>query len=227
MSRMLEVKAPKAIEQGSISFLHRPRVEERADDTDMQRLLILLSPEDSAFVRLIAIGRKRLPRSSRRSDRFWGFVDLVLTAEDMNAALGAQMMTGQRHVPAAQKFASGSYEIEMHGGDAHLRWHVAHIEPSSAAFEMQVEKDADYLLTIANPDPRAWGLHEVPDLQRQLFDDLELHVLLPTRFPATLQERFGDRHLLGLDSTEWLDHPGAEIVFIGAGEPGQRAQVGK
>lgn len=226
MSRMLEVKAPRTIEQGSISFLHRPRVEESADDSDMQRLLILLSPEESAFERLLAIGRRRLPRSSRRSDRFWGFVDLVLTAEDMSAALGTQMNI-QGHVPAAQKFAGGSYEICMDGGDAHLRWHVAHLEPSSAAFEMQVEKDADYILTIANPDPGAWGLHEVPDLQRQLFDELELHVLLPTRFPATLQERFGNRHLLGLDSTEWLDHPGAEIVFIGAGEAGHRAHAGK
>jgi hypothetical protein len=215
MSQMLEVKAPKTIEQGSITFHCRPRIEEHTDESSsVQRLLIVMSPEESSFERLIAVGRKRLPRASRRSDRFWGFVDLVLTAEDMKAALGAQMY-GQGQLPAARMFAGGTYEIAMNEGRAHLRWHVEHIARDPIAFEVQVEKDADYVLTIANPNPSAWGLRETPDLQRELFHDLELHVLLPTPFPPTLQQRFGTRRFAPLDSTEWLDHPGAEIVFIG------------
>jgi hypothetical protein len=224
MSRTAAAEAAVAIEQGSVTFLYRPRVEEyHADELeDVQRLLILLSPEGSAFQRAIAIGRKRLPRSSRR-DRFWGFVDLVLTHYDMNAALGAQVYgtktRGLRHLPAAQPFASGTYEVATHGSHAHFRWHIddrAAGDPIAA--EVEVEEDADYIITVANPDPTAWGLLEPPDLQSELFDDLELHVTIPTPFPPALQQRFRNRRFVQLDSTEWLNHPGAELVFVGAGD---------
>lgn len=224
MARTAAVEVARTIEQGSITILYRPRVEEQAphDLGDIQRLLILLRPEGSAFERAIAVGRKRVPRSSQR-DRFWGFVDLVLTPNDMNAALDAQVYgtktRGLRHLPAARAFASGAYEIATHREHAHLRWHVTRIAGQDPiAFEADVENEADYIVTVANPDPIAWGLLEPPDLQASLFDDLELHVTIPTPFPRNLQERFGDRKFAHLDSPEWLDHPGAELVFVGTGD---------
>ncbi len=212
------------LEQGSITFFYRPRVEEQHPNEleDVQRLLLLLAPEGSAFERLIAVGRKRLPRSAHR-DRFWGFVDLILTPYDMHAALGAQMYgtetRGLRHLPAARAFAEGTYEVETHGPHAHLRWHIERFEYEDAvAMEIPVEEDSDYILTIANPDPAVWGVVETPELQSTLFDALEMHVTVPTPFPPALQQRFRDRKFAQLDTTEWLDHPGAELVFIGAGE---------
>ena len=223
MAHVREAEAAEVLEQGSITFLYRPRVEEQHPDEldDVQRLLLLLSPEDSAFERLIAIGRKRLPPSARH-DRYWGFVDLVLTPWDMHAALGAQVYgtktRGLRHLHAARAFAEGSYEVETHRSHSHLRWHVERFATDDpVAAEIPIEQDADSIITIANPDPRVWGLTEVPDLQAQLFDDLEMHVPLPTPFPPSLQQRFGNRKFAQLDTTEWLDHPGAELVFIGAG----------
>jgi len=50
-----------------------------------------------------------------------------------------------------------------------------------------------------------------------LFDELELHVTIPSPFPAQLQARFGGRRFVQLDSVEWLEHPGAEVVFVGVG----------
>jgi hypothetical protein len=204
-----------------VTFLYRPRVEElHADELrDVQRLLIRLAPGDHPFERLIAIGRKRLPRSATR-DRFWGFVDLVLTPADMAAALDAQVYgtktRGLRHLPAAQPFASGTYSFVTHGSHSHLRWHVDRVElRDPIAFEVDVEEEADYIVTIANPDLSAWGLSEPADLQEKLFDELEMHVTLPTPFPPTMQERFGTRRFVQPDSAEWLDHPGAEIVFVG------------
>jgi hypothetical protein len=223
MARTGALEAVQTIEDGSITFLYRPRVEEQHPHEldDVQRLLLLLTPASSAFQRLIAVGRKRLPASARR-DRFWGFVDLVLTQYDMHAALGAQVYgtktRGLRHLPAARAFAEGTYEITSHEGHAHFSWHVTHFSTEDPlAAEIQIEEEADYILTVANPDPGAWGLVEVPDLQSSLFDDLELHVPLPTPFPPALQQRFHNRRFAQLDSTRWLDHPGAEIVFIGAG----------
>lgn len=225
-ARVREVAAveTRRLEHGSNTFLYRPRVEEQHPEEldDVQRVLLLLSPEGSAFERLIAVGRKRLPRSARH-DRFWGFVDLVLTPYDMHAALGAQVYgtktRGLRHLPAACPFAEGTYEIETHGPHAHFRWHIERFSyDDPVGLELPIEHDADYILTIANPDPALWGLVEPPDLQSSLFDDLELHVTVPTPFPPALQERFGRRKYAQLDTTEWLDHPGAELVFVGAGD---------
>ena len=225
MARMREAAEAvrETLERGTITFLYRPRVEEQHPDEleDVQRLLLLLSPEGSAFQRLIAVGRKRLPRSTRR-DRFWGFIDLVLTHYDMHAALGAQVYgtktRGLRHLPAARAFAEGTYEVEAHGPHSHLRWSTERFASEDPlAGEIPVEHDADYILTIANPDPALWGLVEAPDLQSDLFDDLELHVPIPTPFPPSLQERFRNRKFAQLGTVEWLDHPGAELVFVGAG----------
>ena len=224
MGRALAAEAPEVVlEHGSVTFLYRPRVEEQHPDDlgDVQRLLILLSPSGSPFERLIAVGRKRIPRSARR-DRFWGFVDLVLTPYDMNAALDAQVYgtktRGLRHLPATRPFASGTYELVWHGAHAHLRWTIDRFEDDPVAFEIEPERHADYILTVANPDPVVWGLLETPDIQSALFDDLELHVTIPSPFPPALQTRFRDRKYAQVDSAEWLDHPGAELVFVGAGE---------
>lgn len=227
MARIAVVEAARTLEQGAVRFLYRPRVEEQHADElgDVQRLLIVLTPHGAAFERAIAVGRKRLPRSSRH-DRFWGFVDLVLTHYDMHAALGAQVYgtktRGLRHLPAARAFANGTYDIVTHDDHSHLRWHVESVDAADPiAQEIDLERDADYILTIANPDPVVWGMLEAPDLQADLFDDLELHVTIPTPFPPSLQQRFRGRRFVQLDDPSWLDHPGAEVVFVGAGEPAQ------
>lgn len=250
MPRARQAVAEQTIEQGAITFLYRPRVEEQHPEElrDVQRLLLLLSPHDSAFERLIVVGRKRLPtraevpatgfqapavprlrtrpldagtRHPAPGSRFWGFVDLVLTPYDMHAALGAQVYgtktCGLRHLPAARVFAQGTYAIATHGSHAHLRWSVDSIhDDDPIAAELDIEREADSIVTIANPDPTVWGLAETPDLQTDLFDELELHVTLPTPFPPSLQQRFGNRRFAHLDDPAWLDHPGAELVFVGA-----------
>lgn len=224
MGEPLPSTVPEVIERGEVTFLYRPRVEEQnpADLGDVQRVFVLLSPDGGALERLIAIGRKRLPPSARHP-RFWGYVDLVLAPYDMHNALGAQVYgtktRGLRHLPAARPFARGSYDIATHGEHSHLRWTVESIDATDPVVsDLTIEQEADYIVTVMNPDPTVWGLVETPDLQTSLFDELELHVTIPTPFPPKLQARFRNRRYAQLDSTEWLDHPGAELVFVGAGE---------
>lgn len=222
MGEALRADQPQTLERGEVTFLYRPRVEhfDPEDLGDVQRLLMLLSPAGSSYERLIVIGRKRVGRSKRR-ERFWGYVDLVLAQFDMHAALGAQVYgtrtRGLRHLPAARAFASGAYDVFSHGSHGHLHWTIDHETHDPVVADLTIEREADYLVTVANPDPAAWGLSELPDLQSELFDELELHVTIPTPFPPRLQSRFGDRRFTQLDSTGWLDHPGAEIVFVGTG----------
>jgi hypothetical protein len=209
------------LEQGSVTFYYRPRVEQpdAAELADVQRLLVLLSPSEAPYERLVAIGRKRFPTPGQR---FWGFVDLVLDAFDMQAALGAQVYgtktRGMRHLPAAEQVASGTYEIAWHDEHAHLRWTIEEVATNPIAAELALEATGDWIVTIANPDPAAWGVEVAPDLQAELFDTLEVHVTLPAPFPETLQRKFRGRRYAALDSTAWLNHPGAELMFIASRE---------
>lgn len=223
MSEAALANAPRPLERGSVSFFYRPRVEQQHTEelADVQRLLILLSPVDAPFERLIAIGRKQLPPSTER-DRFWGYVDLVLAPYDMQMALGPQVYgtktRGVRHLPAARQFGSGEYDIAFHDDHSHLRWRVEQMDGADPiAAETAIEQSADYILAVANPDPWAWGFASPPDLQADLFDELEIHVTLPTPLPPALQRRFRNRKFVQLDSALWLDHPGAELVFVGTG----------
>jgi len=219
MTRLNAVEAVQSLEQGSITLLYRPREEKPLRDLgDVQRLLLLLAPHGSPYARLVVIGRKRLPRAPQH-DRFWGFVDLVLTPDDMQAALGTQVSSANtrlRQLPAARALREGAYSLDLHNSHAHLRWHMERVPGDPFAPAIDLDKTADYIVTVANPDIAAWGLSEVPDLQEELFDDLELHVSLPSPYPPALQHRFGNRRFTQLDTTDWLDHPGTELVFASA-----------
>jgi len=208
------------IEEGDLSFWYRPRVEEQnpEDLGDVQRVLLALSPAGSSLFRLLAIGRKRVPRAGR--NRFWGFVDLVLhDPRDMAAALDAHTYNtrtrGLRHLPAARPAAVGTYSLEHHDGHTHLVTSLtSNLDEDPVIRDLALEPRASYIITVMNPEPAAWGLVELPSLQYELFDEPEVHVPVPTPFPPELQERFEGRRYAQLDSPDWLNHPGAELVFV-------------
>jgi len=202
MGRTQEQRAVRVLEEGSIELLSRPRVEQQNPESinDVQRLLMVLTPGNRSPLRVIAIGRKQT------QDRFWGFVDLVLhDRRDLEAALGAHVYStrtrGVGHLPAARVFARGEYRFESTDGDTYLRYVLQETEES-------------FIVSVANPDPSAWNLEEMPDLQLDLFHLTEVHVSLPTTFPPSLQQRFNGNRYAPLDTPAWLDHPGAELIFI-------------
>ena len=205
MARREEQRA-RVLERGELQFYYRPRVERRQveDISDVQRLLIVLCPSGQRRYRVIALGRKRMPKPG---ERFWGFVDLVLDSDqDLRAALGASTYVtrtrGVRSLPAAQRIKTLRYELVSHDGHAHLDY-----------------GDGSCIITVANPDPAAWGLLETPPLQLELFDETEVHVTVPATLPRDLQSRFGEKRFIPLDSARLLDHPGVELVFIGSPAP--------
>jgi len=223
MARQLaESPQIRLLEQGRITFLYRPRVEAfDADElADVQRMLVVLEPEGCDRYRLIGMGRKRMPQTGRH-ERFWGFVDAVLDhPQDMEAMLAAQTYgtktRGVRHLPAARLAGDGTYALELHDDHTHLAYALERIETDDPVVaELAIEPSASFIVAIANPDLIAWGLEEAPPLQQDLFDELEVHITVPTPFPPALQQRFRGRRYAQLDSTDWLEHPGAELIFIG------------
>src|SRR5690349_13847099 len=78
------------LERGDIFFLYRPDIGEEAPHglLDVRRFQIVLRPEGGDRVRLITIGRKRLPDAEDSGQNHWGFVSRVLrSSEELRQAL--------------------------------------------------------------------------------------------------------------------------------------------
>jgi hypothetical protein len=122
-----------------------------------------------------------------------------------------------RHLPAAVRIGRGVYRLAEHEAHTHLQYSLDALELDDLSRDLDVEREASFIVSVANPDPTAWGLVELPDIQLDLFDEAEVHVTIPTPFPPSLQMRFEGRRFAQLDTPAWLDHPGAELIFIEVG----------
>jgi hypothetical protein len=202
----------QTLETGDVHFLYRPRVEEEEPEglEDVQRFLVVLHPRGGSRLRLLVVGRKRLPEIDR-TERLWGFVEAVADRpEDLHDALDPEEYDtetrGHRHQPAARPAGEGTYAIVNRDGDTFLAYLLElPQEPGPVQRELDVAPEARYVLSVKNPEagspPRA-GLPE----ERQV------------AYPPRLQERFAGRRWIGAEPVELLDHEGAEILLVGAEE---------
>ncbi|HEX8154056.1 MAG TPA: hypothetical protein VF698_13060, partial [Thermoanaerobaculia bacterium] len=151
------------------------------------RVTMVLAPASSPRRRVIVIGRKRLPRSRQR-DRILAFVTAVEDADTFPSTPDAK----------------GTYELVAHDGHTHLEY-----ELEAVPAEAGIERRASWIVTVANPDPVAWGLTGPQVVQLDLFDvHDDAPPLLATPFPPALQSRFGERRFIDA-GPEFLDHAGA------------------
>ncbi|MEO3776546.1 hypothetical protein ABGB16_06790 [Micromonospora sp. B11E3] len=198
------------LEDGDIYFLYRPRVEEEHVDSleEVQRLLVVLHPWHGRHLRLLVIGRKRLP-DIEEHDRFWAFVDEVVDRpEQLHEALRARAYRtrtrGPREQPPARPAAEGAYVIARHDDHTHLAYELElPLRLGEAQHDLNIESEASYIVTVKNPQapsPPGVGLQG----SRKV------------RLPGALQRRFHDRRFAPLDPPAFLDHPGTELVLIGA-----------
>ncbi len=198
------------LERGDIFFFYLPKVEEEKAEglEDVQRFHMVLNPDNGGY-RDIIIGRKRLPMIkpgvALPQERIWGFVDGVYrTPEEQKKALGGTIYRtrtrGVREREGARAIAEGRYVIGMHHDHTHLAYAIEF--PHADEFgevqqEFRIKPRASYVLSIKNP--------EVPPE----------HVQKPN-FPASLEEKFGDRRFAKIAEPRMLDYPGVELVLIGA-----------
>jgi hypothetical protein len=198
------------LEDGDIYFLYRPRVEEEHVDSlaEVQRLLVVLRPWHGRHLRLLVVGRKRLPDIGEH-DRFWAFVDQVVDRpEQLHKTLqprGYRTRTrGRREQPPARPAAEGAYVIARHDDHTHLAYELE-LPPrlGEVQHDLDIEPEASYIVTVKNPrapSPPGVGLGGARK----------------ARLPAGLQEQFHGRRFAPLDPPGFLDHPGTELVLIGA-----------
>jgi hypothetical protein len=197
------------LERGDLFFFYRPDVDETAPQglLDVRRFHVVLRPEGKETLRLITIGRKKLPDAADEGRSHWGFVDRVFrNPEELRTALsGAIYETetlGERHLPEARPAGEGVYALARHGRSTILAYALELPEqPGEVQEAFNITPEGRFVLAIKNPDagsPAGVGL-----------DDRRAD------FPEELRERFGDRRWAAADPPEFLDCEGAELVLIG------------
>ena len=201
------------LERGNIYFTYRPRVEHATAGglEDVQRFFVVLSPHGERRYRLIVIGRKQLPEIESHRDRSWAFVQKVSRRpedieDDLDAATYRTKTRGDRHLPPARPAGEGVYALVRHDDHTHLVFALELPQrQGQVQRELNIPEEGSYIIAIKNPEqPAPPGVGLTEDEQAEL--------------PERLQRRFERRRFVPVDPPSFLDHEGAELVFIGAGD---------
>src|SRR5512138_1134274 len=116
----------QVLERGDVFFFYRPRVERHAPrgEDDVQRFLVVLAPEGRRLLRVVAVGRKRMPDLGARG----------------------------REQPSARPAGEGTYAIARHGDHTPLAYALARpAEPGDVQRELGIEAAASYVVAVKNP----------------------------------------------------------------------------
>ncbi len=201
------------LERGDIFFLFRPRVEEEGPEglDDVQRFFVALRPEGGGKVRLLTVGRKRLPDVAEH-ERQWGFVAMVAGSgqaieRELRAVDYETKTRGERHEPAARPAGEGVYAISLEDGQMHLSYVLELPDKSSEVQKaLEIRREASFALSVKNPErgqPSGAGL--APKEKQD--------------YPDKLQREFKGRRFEQKD-VRLLDFENAEFMLVGArGDP--------
>jgi hypothetical protein len=198
------------LERGDIFWFYRPRVgvEEVHDLGDVQRFFFILGPDGTSRYRRLVVGRKRMPDPASH-EREWAFVAEVTEdpeelRDDIEPVRYETKTRGERVVGPARPAGEGRYVIAGHDDHTHFATALElPPEPGPVQRRLGITEQASYIVAVRNPDvdvPRGQGL---PPERR-------------ADFPPELHERFRGRRFAALQPPSFLDHPGAEVVLIGA-----------
>jgi len=226
------------LETGHVIFFYRIKVDtqgEASDFKDVQRLFLLLLPNDAHSVkRLILVPGKHLPNSHKP---VWGFIedastDIHKIDSDLAEYHYSTVTKGERVVKGARICGEGIYSLILHqkpkavkrakgrprkgkepehstpGVDSHV--HFAFVlelpeQPGHVQHDFHIEKEGNFLVTVKNPKA------ENPP-------NVGLSKTARAEFPSELQERFGDKKFAPLNPPDFLNFKGAEILLINSGK---------
>lgn len=204
-----DARETEVLERGDIFFLYRPRVEEEDPEGlgDVQRFFMVLRPQGGHKVRLLVVGRKRLP-DAEKHERHWGFVDMVADSGDriereLRADEYETKTRGERHEPAARPAGEGVYAISLEDGQMHLSYALELPEkPDEVQKSFRIAPEASFALSVKNPEkgqPPGAGLGAPQKAD----------------YPDKLQREFRDRRFAREDA-RLLDVENAEFLLVGA-----------
>lgn len=197
----------EVLERGDLFFLYRPDVEEFPPHglLDVRRFYMVLRPQGKDRLRLLAIGKKKLPGAGEAGQRHWGFVAQVAREpEQLREELGGTTEARpERPLAWARPAGEGVYALVRHGNHTHLAYVLGLPERlGEVQRAFNIAHEGRFVLAIKNPEaasPVGVGLDEGQQAD----------------FPDHLKAKFGDRRWLAVDPPAFLDYAGAEVVLIG------------
>ena len=208
-SRSQEKSRSNICEQGDIYFLYRPKVDvdEAKGFEDVQRLHLVLRPQGAKRLRLLTIGRKRLP-DVERHERTWGFVDAVASSageieEKLQGGAYRTKTRGERFEPPVRPAGEGIYAIVRERNKTYLAYELELPEhPGAVQKELRIPPQASFVLSIKNPEKPAPPGAGLKNEQK-------------AEYPKELEKEFRGRRFATEDE-HLLDYEGAEFVLVGA-----------
>ncbi len=198
------------VEQGDVYFFYRPAID--ADEVnsidEIQRLFLVLAPDNEDRARLLVIGQKRLPEiiegESKSSERGWMMNLMIAEPRRIGERLGPDTYEtkteGKRELSAAVPVGEGRYEIFDAGDSSFFAYRLTQPEDiGEAQSELGISHEASYVISVRNPSLDVSGFPDAsPD------------------YPAHLKNKFGDKRWIRIDDSELLDYEDAQLVLVGA-----------
>ncbi|CAF2258206.1 unnamed protein product [Brassica napus] len=179
--------------------------------------------EKQILLRFIVMGKKTLPDPSKKSQPFWGFVEMVTKkVEDVKEALkGEEYQTktrGHRHNPPARAVGEGIYRILRHKPyptrkhHTHLVYKLEYPSPTEKhepQESMNIEPEGSFLIQVRNPEQGKGGRGSgFRGLKRKR----------KAQFPAHLQAHLGHTRFGAADPPDFLNYEGCEFLLISASD---------
>lgn len=193
------------LERGDIFFLYRPvwREEEvQAGVPPVDRSYIVLCPDSGSPARLIALGRRRLPRGRPGPHRpgtwAWAVVDeLRQRPEDLVRELEDRALAAGR--PAPRAAGEGRYALVDHGDHTHLAFRLELPEtPGPVQQALGIPSQGSYIVCVRSPQaPSPLDIAERP------------------AYPDRIMEQFEGRRLAPLRDPRVLDYENTELLMAG------------
>ncbi|XP_022723811.1 uncharacterized protein LOC111280661 [Durio zibethinus] len=174
--------------------------------------------EKEPLLRFIVMGRKSLPDPGKKSQPFWGYVELVTTKiEDVKTALKEEYdnsKRGHRSKFPARAVGEGVYRIVRHNsGKNKMHTHLIYKlefppenEESEPQESLNIEREGSFVIQIKNPEQP--GSSQFRGLQNKR----------KAAFPAHLQGQLGKNRYHPADPPDFLNYEGCEFLLISASD---------
>ncbi|SFU74052.1 DUF2795 domain-containing protein [Halomonas korlensis] len=198
------------IEKGDIYFFYRPKVnvDKVQGLDDVQRLHVVLAPDDEDIARLFVVGKKRMPEilkgKQKSTAREWMMNDMTGKPKEVGEALAPleyeTKTRGEQEQGEAIPVGEGRYAIFERDSSTRLAYRLSSPDkPGKAQQELGILAEASFIISVRNPSLDVPGF---PDSK--------------PNYPKRLQDKFADKRWINIDDGKLLDYPSAQFLLIGA-----------
>jgi hypothetical protein len=199
--------------KGNIYFFYRPKIEhaEAHQLEDVQRFFMVLKPETIDRYTLIIVGKKRLPKEEETKSNFAFIEKTFKKTEDLSEAFKAQEYStstrGKRKLAPVRAVGEGQFALVHHEQHSHLIYQLRAPEKAGHVQEdFHLEEKGDYIISVKNPEQPSPSYVGLSPKEK-------------AHYPKKLQERFGDKKFIPLNSEEFLHYEGAEFLLTSKSAP--------